>query len=812
MKGETPMSARIRIASLFAVVAIGLAFLPAPPAWTQAKDRPAQKPAPAEAVKAPVTKLSIDLIMKGEDFVGAAPSDVVWAVDGKTLYFRWKKPGEKKAEQYAVTMVHPVPRLVKPEEMIKLPPLRSATAGVMSRMYGGFGGMDGGMQFDKARKRAVFTQNGDIFLLDLATGKTRQLTATDERKFGAGFTADGRKISFTMADNLFLLSLDDGTIRQMTAFTKKAPPADEKPDAIDKWYADEQKELFKDIQSGFRFRGMRGGMREGQVPQLPRAKPFFIKESQNVGGLELSPDEKYVTFMVSGRSEDAKETIVPNYVTRSGYTETIESHPKAAYSGYDVAAGVMSLENGEVKWIDCGQGERKVYPGGLLWSPDGTQCVLTAQAEDRKDHWLLKLDPATGKTSVVLRVHDDAWVGEYGLADVFWWPESRHVSFISEKDGYAQLYKTTLDGQDIQPLTKGTFEVREAFLSRDGKRIYLTTSEEHPGELHFYSMPASGGERTKITSMPGQDDVTLSPDETALAVVHSYSNKPPELYLQANNPKAVPRPITVSTTEEFRSYPWYDPEVVTFKARDGVTIYARLFTPVRQHPSRPAVIFIHGAGYLQDAHRGWSTYFREYMFDNFLMEQGYYVLDADYRGSAGYGRDFRTGIYRHMGGKDLDDVVDAAKYLAEKCPVDPARIGCYGGSYGGFLTLMALFKAGDVFKAGAALRPVTDWAHYHSGYTEDILNLPQNDPEAFKKSSPIYFAEGLKGALLICHGMVDTNVHFQDTVRLVQRLIELGKENWDVAFYPVENHSFTTVSAWTDEYKRIFKLFERNLK
>ena len=125
---------------------------------------------------------------------------------------------------------------------------------------------------------------------------------------------------------------------------------------------------------------------------------------------------------------------------------------------------------------------------------------------------------------------------------------------------------------------------------------------------------------------------------------------------------------------------------------------------------------------------------------------------------------------------------------------------------------MAMFTAGDTIRAGAALRPVTDWAHYHAGYTVDILNLPQKDAEAYKRSSPIYFAEGLKGALLICHGMVDTNVHFQDTVRLVQRLIELGKENWDVAFYPVENHSFTTASAWTDEYKRIFKLFENNLK
>ena len=805
------MSAHNRQVPAF-VVTIAVLTALAGPARPQAKDKPVPQPAAPAAARTPVTKLSVELIMKGEEFVGTEPTDIAWAVDGRSLYFRWKKPGEKTAEQYAVTPPSTVPRPVASAEMVKHPPLRSSAAGGMFRRFGGFGGMGGGVEFDKARKRAVFSQNGDLFLVDLLSGKVWQLTATGERKSGARFTADQKKIAFTMADNLFVLSLGDGLVRQLTAFTKQAPPAEKKPDEIDKWYADQQKELFKDLQSGPPFRGMRGGARQGQVAQIPRAKPFVIKEPQNVGGMELSPDEKFVTFSAYEQAEGQKGTIVPNYVTRSGYTETVESHAKAAYSGHGATVGVLSVETGDVRWVECGQGERKVYPDGPVWSPDGTQCVLTARSEDRKDQWLLKLDPATGKTSTILQVHDDAWVGPFGLLNLFWWPDSRHVSFISEKDGYAHLYKAALDGGDIQQLTKGTFEVKEAFLSQDGKKIYLTTSEENPGETHFYWMPAAGGARTKITSMPGQNDVTLSPDETNLAVLRSYSNRPAELYLQANSPGAPAKQVTVSTTEEFRSYPWYDPEIVPIKARDGVTIHARLFTPVKQHPSRPAVIFIHGAGYLQDAHRGWSTYFREYMFHNFLMEQGYYVLDVDYRGSAGYGRDFRTGIYRHMGGKDLDDLVDAAKYLAEKCPVDPARIGCYGGSYGGFLTLMALFKAGDVFKAGAALRPVTDWAHYHAAYTDDILNLPQKDPEAYKQSSPIYFAEGLKGALLICHGMVDTNVHFQDTVRLAQRLIELGKENWSVAFYPVEDHSFTTASAWTDEYKRIFRLFESSLK
>lgn len=214
---------------------------------------------------------------------------------------------------------------------------------------------------------------------------------------------------------------------------------------------------------------------------------------------------------------------------------------------------------------------------------------------------------------------------------------------------------------------------------------------------------------------------------------------------------------------------------------------------------------------MQNVHSWWSSYFREYMFHNFLADQGYTVLDIDYRGSAGYGRDWRTGIYRHMGGKDLSDHIDGAEFLVENYKIDENKIGIYGGSYGGFITLMAMFTEPDVFAAGAALRSVTDWAHYNHGYTSNILNQPVTDSLAYAKSSPIYYADGLKGALLICHGMVDTNVHFQDVVRLTQRLIELGKDNWELAVYPLENHGFVEPSSWTDEYKRIYKLFEENL-
>ncbi|WP_409187197.1 S9 family peptidase [Antarcticibacterium sp. 1MA-6-2] len=358
-------------------------------------------------------------------------------------------------------------------------------------------------------------------------------------------------------------------------------------------------------------------------------------------------------------------------------------------------------------------------------------------------------------------------------------------------------------------LTSGNFEVFDPFISKDEKNWYLATSEVNPGERHFYRMPLMGGKMEKLTQMEGNNEVNLSPDEKHMAILHSYSNKPWELYLKKTSAKAEAEQLTQGQSEEFRAYDWREPQLVKFKAEDGAMVPARLYKP--ENANGAGVIFAHGAGYLQNVHKWWSSYFREYMFHNLLTDLGYTVLDIDYRGSAYYGRDWRTGIYLHMGGKDLSDQVDGAEYLVAEHGLDAENIGIYGGSYGGFITLMALFTEAETFKSGAALRSVTDWAHYNHGYTSNILNNPADDPIAYRRSSPIYFAEGLEGNLLIAHGMVDVNVHFQDVVRLAQRLIELGKEDWELAVYPVEDHGFVEPSSWTDEYRRILKLFNETL-
>jgi dipeptidyl aminopeptidase/acylaminoacyl peptidase len=455
--------------------------------------------------------------------------------------------------------------------------------------------------------------------------------------------------------------------------------------------------------------------------------------------------------------------------------------------------------------------DRKVELTRPYWNDKGTMAIYVVKAKDNKDLWLMKLDAATGEISVVDRQHDDAWVGGPGLGVVEWLDGDR-IFYTSEASGYAHIYVANVKTGTRKQLTSGKWEVQSLQLSKNKKWFYFTANKAHPGVTHFYRIGVSGGDMTQITHMKGGNEVLLSPDERWLAINYSYMNKPWELYLQRNQPGAKAMRITSSTTAEFNSYKWLVPDLLSFKNRYGDDIYARVYPAKRPHSNRPAVVFVHGAGYLQDAHYWWSRYSREYMFNNLLADNGYTVIEIDYTASAGYGRNHRTGIYRYMGGKDLTDQVDGLKMLVNKYHVNPKHIGIYGGSYGGFITLMALFKEAEVFRSGAALRAVADWSHYDQDYTFSILNEPYNDELAYKRSSPIYFAEGLKGDLLMCHGVLDDNVGFLDIERLSRRLKALGKSNWELVAYQQEGHVFTEPVSWTDEYTRIYKLFEQTLK
>jgi dipeptidyl aminopeptidase/acylaminoacyl peptidase len=820
-----------------------LCFLLALPAFAQTPTPP-----PSGTTK---PRLTVEKIMQDpKTWIGTSPSGAFWAEDGKTLYFNWNPDKAKGDSLYKVVLSGDrKPQKVAPAERRSLP--------------------DGPGVYNRDRSLKLYDKNGDLFLVDCRTYQTRQLTNTVDREANPTFSGDERAVVFQRGGNLYSMTFANGDLAQLTNFDAGSKKPETKPNAQEADLKKEQLGLFEVLRDRKAKRDE--GEKITKVDQPKRAKLFYT-EGRTLMNPQLSPDGKFVTFAMMKAATGAKTTLVPSYVTESGFTEDLPARtkvgaPLASFELYvydrerdtiqavslKTVPGIMdkiNLTGATSAKPDTSKKttQRVVYISNIIWSPEAANryAVLLLRANDNKDRWIMQLDPATRTLKLIDRQHDDAWIGgpNIGFANnpgtLGFLADNQTIYFQSEADGYSHLYTVNLATGERKQLTSGKFEVQQVTLSKDKQHFFLTTNEQHPGEQHLYRMAATGGSRERLTTMTGANEVTLSPDESQMAIRYSYSNKPWELFLAqgseqrtvnsnqltANSKKrsvktqgsvrqtagAEPIRLTDSQTAEFMAYPWREGQVVTIQARDGQTIYARLYKPDGAVKANgKSVVFVHGAGYLQNAHKWWSQYFREYMFHNLLVDQGYTVLDIDYRGSAGYGRDWRTGIYRFMGGKDLTDHVDAADWLVKNHGVDAKRIGIYGGSYGGFITLMAMFTTPGTFAAGAALRPVTDWAAYNHGYTANILNEPQTDSLAYHRSSPIYFADGLKGHLLICHGMVDVNVHYQDAVRLAQRLIELKKENWELASYPMEDHGFVEPTSWMDEYKRILKLFEERL-
>lgn len=778
---------------------------------------------------AQTSTLSVEKIMRDPKWIGSSPSGLSWTHNG-LLTFNWNAENFPSDSTYYLD--------TKSFQPIK--------ASVYERQDFVSNQQ---VQYNQAGTHFIYLKNGNIVFGDKKSGKSYFITQFAQSINNVRFTHNDTRITYQNGLNLFSWEIQTGVTTQITNFTagqgggnavgrfQASSAAAGKKSEQEQWLSNDAIRLSQVLQERKEKREATANARKSYPKQ--ETLRSISTQGKNLSLVSLSATGNFVSYRLIQMATN-KNTDVPDYITESGYVTNLNGRPKVGANPstseffiWDLAndsiiafpikdlPGITDLPDYVKDYPEKYAKELKTPPTRLvnvqnvIWAPKSNRAIIEVRSTDNKDRWIVLFQEGTFKT--IDRQRNEAWIGGPGISGF----GGRHIGFItdhlihfqSEATGYSHLYTYDLNNAQKNALTKGNYEVLSAQLSKDKKHFYITTNEVHPGEQHFYKLEIATGKQTRLTNMTGAHQVTVSPDEKWLAYTYSYSNKPWELYIQENKAGATPKQITqLAQTEEFKQYNWRDPSVVTIKAADGATIYGRLYTPENAHPSKPAVIFVHGAGYLQNAHKWWSSYFREYMFHNLLADLGYTVLDIDYRGSAGYGSDWRTGIYRNMGGKDLSDHVDAAKWLVAEKGVNAQNIGIYGGSYGGFITLMALFNEPDVFKSGAALRSVTDWAHYNHGYTANILNEPHKDSLSYAKSSPINFAEGFKGHLLMAHGMVDVNVQFQDIVRLSQRLIELGKDNWELAVYPMEDHGFVEPSSWTDEYKRILKLFETTLK
>jgi dipeptidyl aminopeptidase/acylaminoacyl peptidase len=729
---------------------------------------------------------------------------VRFSPDGEQVYFRWH-PSPSPDDVPEADPWYRVDRSGASAERVPDDEVHSIPAAAPSWSQDG--------------KRACWAREGSLYFYG-DSGKTEQVLSGSIFVLEPSILADGSACDFTLEENLYRYEVPSRSLRQLT---EKRVKDDAKRTGADEWRGKEEESLFARIRDAKEREEKVHDYRRSVEPagaQVVEVEPGIALEA-----LRLSPDGKFLTFRARKKPAGRRDTLYLDYVTPTGDSEVLEARPKAGDLEDESRLGILPFdpksdpEDASIAWVDVSSltaDPALVY--GPYWSLEGDRALVQVVSTGHKDRWIAELDVETGRTTALVHDHDDAWLGgpppvagylEPSLLE--WLPGGRFV-FASERSGWSHLYLVEPGGEP-RALTEGEWEVRDAALSRDRSRWLITASREHPCDDHLYSLPAVGGELTRLTSKPGRQNGILSPDGGRLAVVHSASFQLPDLFLRDASASSEEVRVTVSGSDHFFGHDWVEPEVVSFPHPDGKPVWAALYEPRVPAPSRPAVLHIHGGGYRQFSHRGYSVYGYGLHLGllQYLVQSGFTVLDLDYRGSAGFGRDYRTDIYRSMGGKDVESAVAAARYLARERGIDPERIGIYGVSYGGFLTLMSQFRHPGVFAAGVANAAVTDWAHYQDRWTSRILNRPHEDPEAYRFSSPIYHAEGLRDRLLIVHGLIDDNVHFQDAARLVQKLIELEKP-FEVMVYPAERHTIETEASRYDYNRRVVDFFDAHLR
>ncbi|HEV2621488.1 MAG TPA: prolyl oligopeptidase family serine peptidase [Frateuria sp.] len=788
-------------------------------------------PAVAATAAAP---LDLETVMANPDWIGQAVESSYWSVDGRAIYYRLKRDGSEVRDLYRVD-----PATGRSE---KLDPAAVAQA-------------DGPAVYDRAHRYAAFVRHGDVFLRRLADGRTVQVTQTAEEETSPQFSADGHALQYRAGNDWYSYDIARAVGAPAAILKFADDPQQDKADALE----DEQLKLFSTLRQ---LKAQKEAKRaddkalaEADPSRAP--EPFWLGDKIVALDTELSPDGRWLLLVTRAKDyAPGRHPSVTHYVTDSGYAEGqearvyvgrndpapqslllldlrehkhyplltdglpgIKDDPLAAIRAKTVAAlakagkddEARALKAPEVRAVRIISSAEDGGGGGIVWSEDGSHLAIQLRAIDNKDRWIASVDFARHALVNQHRLHDDAWIN-WNFNDFGWLKDNRTLWYLSEESGYSQLYTKALDGK-ARALTSGRFEVSHPRLSEDGRWFYLRSNKVAPYSYDVYRVPSAGGELARVTRYQGMDEFALSPDGGWLAVLHSSPYVLAQLAVQPAD-GGTPRQLTNTMKSAFTARAWIAPKIVEVPSSHGAgTIYAKYYGPANESgASKPAVIFVHGAGYLQNVTLSWSNYFREQMFHNLLVSQGYVVLDMDYRASEGYGRDWRDAIYRQMGHPELEDLLDGKAWLVKHHQADPKRVGIYGGSYGGFMTEMALLRAPGEFAAGAALRPVSDWRLYNHEYTSDILNDPQLDPHAYAISSPISYADQLADPLLIQHGLIDDNVMAADSIRLYQRFIELHKKNFWISLYPMERHGFVHADSWYDEYRRIDELFETYVK
>jgi dipeptidyl-peptidase-4 len=714
--------------------------------------------------------LSIEAIYTHPLFCGTSPQEAIWSPNSDKIALAWNNEGERFREVWLYDLKKD--RLSRLTDMARVkedPKEDDERTREERREAEKLRDGVSSLKWSPDGKKIAFIYLGDLFTVNVENKEVVRILHTEAEEKNLQYSPDGKYLGFIQGGDLWYLDLEKHRVEQLTT-------------------------------SG--------------CDTVVNGAGYYLSWLEEVWCYRWSPDSRRIAFMRYDLSE-IDPILIPDYVGKKVKT----TEQKRSIAGGKLAKtkiGVISLEGRETLWLDMGE-ETEYYIRALKWSPAGDRLLLEKVSKAQKDRWILVADCDSGKVKEIFHESDSAWVSSIS-GECFWAQEGKMLIFSSDRTGYNHLYKTSVNDGEPEQLTSGNWEVTDIEVSPDARWIYFFSTEVAISERHLFRLDLKTGKKERLTFEEGwfsppqsYGGNLLSPDGKKAVLYYTNNITPWDYYLVDLTTRGKLKRITKSALPEFSEYELFRPEFFTFASDvDGETVRALIWKPAKFDATGryPLVVHIHGAGYAQAVCDYWS---RTNLFHQVLAQEGFVVVTPDYRGSSGYGRKFRTDVYRHLGNLDLEDAVSVVGYLNGLGYIDTSRVGIWGWSYGGFLTNMAMFKRPDVFKVGCSVAAVNDWENYNLWYTTERFNFPEEDSIAYKRSSPIHFAEGLKGKLLLIHGMADSNVHFQDTVQLIFKLVKNNK-NFDVMIYPREEHGFSRDESYVHVFTKILEYFQEHLK
>ncbi|WP_020414550.1 DPP IV N-terminal domain-containing protein [Microbulbifer sp. VTAC004] len=614
-------------------------------------------------------------------------------------------------------------------------------------------------------KSLLFPLAGDVYYYNLDTKSARRLTETEAFETDVRVSPKGRYVSFIRDQDIFVVNLKSGKERALTS--------------------------------------------DGNGPIKNGMAEFVAQEEMDrMTGYWWSPDDRHIAFL------QVDESPVDEVIRSEIYADRIDMisqrYPAAGRANVKVRLGVMEVASGKTRWVNLGE-EQDIYIPRVDWARDNL-LTFQWQSRDQQKLELRVFDLNNGKTRNLLKESSDTWVNLSD--DLFFLENSDQFIWSSERDGFKHLYLYSLNGKLQKQLTVGDWIVDELEAVDEKKDVvYFSGRKDSDIERHLYSVPIKGdGGIQRISTRSGMHGIEFAEDGSGYIDKFTSITTPPQVSLHRSSGELITWLEENAVVEGHPLFPymeqWITPEFGTIKAPQGHKLNYRLYKPANFDESKryPVMVFVYGGPHAQVVTNSWDKHINQ-----FMAQQGYIVFSLDNRGSANRGTAFENPIFKNMGGPEVEDQVTGVKFLRTLPFVDSNNIGIYGHSYGGYMALMSMFKAGDYFKAGVSGAPVTDWMLYDTHYTERYMGNPNTDAEAYQASSVFPYSNGLKGPLLIYHGMADDNVLFTNTTRLIKQLQDNGQQ-FELMTYPGKKHSLRGKQTRIHQYTMIKEFFDQHLR